>query len=153
MSKLKLGYLLKIVHIKIGQFWLFKICTNNCFISRKISQLAIVLSKGQRNGKVILCLHGEPFWSQSYARLIPYLVRNGYRVIAPDFVGYGRSDKLLDWRAYSLGLHEALISQLIQQLELNHITLVGHNWGFLAGVHVLRKHPGWFDSLGKKIST
>ena len=117
-------------------------------ILRKISKHAIILSKGQRNGKVILCLHGEPFWSQSYARLIPYLVRNGYRVIAPDFIGYGRSDKLLDWRAYSLGLHEALISQLIQQLELNHITLVGHNWGFLAGVHVLRKNPEWFDSLG-----
>ena len=81
--------------------------------------------------KVILCLHGEPFWSQSYSRLIPYLVGKGYRVVAPDFVGFGRSDKLLDWRAYSLGLHEAVIVQLIKQLNLNHITLVGHNWGFL----------------------
>ena len=46
-------------------------------------------------GKVLLCLHGEPFWSQSYRRLIPYLVNSGkYRVIAPDFVGFGRSDKV-----------------------------------------------------------
>ena len=50
---------------------------------------------GHRNGKVLLCLHGEPFWSQSYRKLIPYLVNSGnYRVIAPDFVGFGRSDKV-----------------------------------------------------------
>ena len=49
-------------------------------------------------GKVLLCLHGEPFWSQSYRRLIPYLVNSGkYRVIAPDFVGFGRSDKVIGW--------------------------------------------------------
>ena len=58
-------------------------------------------------GKVLLCLHGEPFWSQSYRRLIPYLVNSGkYRVIAPDFVGFGRSDKVIGWyfmpRHYSL---------------------------------------------------
>ena len=105
--------------------------------------------------KVILCLHGEPFWSQSYSRLIPYLVGNGYRVVAPDFVGFGRSDKLLDWRAYSLGLHEAVIVQLIKQLNLNHITLVGHNWGFLGMKMFLKKIALQFyvSSLSLSLST
>jgi len=107
------------------------------------------VDQGHRNGKVLLCLHGEPFWSQSYRRLIPYLVNSGkYRVIAPDFVGFGRSDKLVDWRAYSLSLHEDTIVQLMKQLNVvENVTLIGHNWGFLAGIHVLRKHPEWFDSL------
>ena len=97
--------------------------------------------------KVILCLHGEPFWSQSYSRLIPYLVGKGYRVVAPDFVGFGRSDKLLDWRAYTLGLHEAVIVQLIKQLNLNHITLVGHNWGFLGMYENVKKIIFFFASI------
>ena len=104
---------------------------------------------GYESDDVILCLHGEPFWSQSYRKLIPYLVKQGYRVIAPDYVGFGRSDKLVDWRAYSLGLHEATLEQLMLALNLpqKRVTLVGHNWGFLAGIHTMRKHPDWFDNL------
>ena len=76
------------------------------------------VDEGAAGQKVLLCLHGEPFWSQSYRRLIPYLVNNhGYRVIAPDFVGFGRSDKLVDWRAYSLALHTETIVQLMRQLN------------------------------------
>jgi hypothetical protein len=70
--------------------------------------------------EVILCLHGEPLWSLSYHKLIPYLVKKGYRVIAPDFVGFGRSDKLVDWKAYTLGLQEDSIVQLLQHLNLPH---------------------------------
>ena len=74
------------------------------------------VDEGQRNGKVLLCLHGEPFWSQSYRRLIPYLNEN-YRIIAPDFIGFGRSDKLVDWRSYDLELHEETIVQLLRHLN------------------------------------
>ena len=66
-------------------------------------------------GKVLLCLHGEPFWSQSYRRLIPYLVNSGkYRVIAPDFVGFGRSDKVCN--RLVLHAHTPLRNELLSQL-------------------------------------
>lgn len=57
------------------------------------------LDEGDRSSReVVVCLHGEPFWSQSFHKLIPYLVAQGYRVIVPDLIGFGRSDKYVDFR-------------------------------------------------------
>lgn len=90
---------------------------NYIYVHYKGQKLRVhYVDAGNPDGKVLLCLHGEPFWSQSWRKLIPYLVKNNYRVIAPDFVGFGRSDKLVDWRAYSLSLHEETIVQLMRQL-------------------------------------
>ena len=69
--------------------------------------------------KVIVCLHGEPFWSQSFHRIIPLLTARGYRVVAPDFVGFGRSDKYVDWRAYTVDLHKETLVQVLKQLGLD----------------------------------
>ena len=69
--------------------------------------------------KVILCLHGEPFWSQSFHRIIPLLTSRGYRVVVPDFVGFGRSDKYVDWRAYTAELHKETIEQVARHLRLD----------------------------------
>ena len=94
----------------------------------------------QKSFQVLLCLHGTPFWSHSYHRLIPLLVRAGYRVVVPDLIGFGRSDKFVDHRKYSVELHKSSVHQLLDDLGLvqRHpgvkLTLVGHNWGALFGL-------------------
>ena len=97
--------------------------------------------------EVILCLHGEPFWSQSFHKVIPLLLRSGYRVLAPDLVGFGRSDKLIDHRSYSVGLHKDTILGLLEHLGLlgerkgPKITILGHNWGALLGGGLIKDGP------------
>ena len=96
--------------------------------------------------EVLVCLHGVPFWSQSYHKLIPHLA-NDYRLIVPDFVGFGRSDRLVDWRDYSVELHKVTVYQLLSQLNLighANLTLVGHNWGALLGMSLMKDRPNLF---------
>ena len=94
--------------------------------------------------QVLLCLHGTPFWSHSYHRLIPLLVGAGYRVIVPDLIGFGRSDKYVDHRKYSVELHKSSTLQLLDHFQLVNrpsgvnLTLVGHNWGALFGLGIAK---------------
>lgn len=102
--------------------------------------------------EILVCLHGEPFWSHSYHKIMPYLTSYGYQVIVPDLVGFGRSDKYVDWRAYDLELHKSALLQLLDQVGIfgkydANITLVGHNWGFLLGATIIKDHPELFDRL------
>lgn len=84
------------------------------------------LDEGQ--GDPILLLHGEPTWSYLYRRMIPELSRH-FRVIAPDYLGFGRSDKPEDLAFYTYDLHTDTIRTFVEGLDLSHITLVGHDWG------------------------
>jgi pimeloyl-ACP methyl ester carboxylesterase len=89
--------------------------------------------------------------------LIPELVSSGFRVVVPDFVGFGKSDKLTDWRTYSLELHKSTVEHLLRHLNLlpdsyhhyhsNNLTLVGHNWGSMLGSSLIKDHPDWFSRL------
>jgi haloalkane dehalogenase len=101
--------------------------------------------------EVIVCLHGEPFWSHSFHKIIPLLTAKGYRVIAPDFVGFGRSDKYVDWKAYTLDLHKETITKVMHHLGLDdgykNTTLLAHNWGLLSGAAVIRDNPDLFHRL------
>src|SRR4051812_34957394 len=76
-----------------------------------------------------LCLHGEPTWSYLYRRMIPALTAPGARVIAPDFVGFGRSDKPEDEALYAFDFHRAFLLSVIEKLDLKNITLVVQDWG------------------------
>lgn len=110
------------------------------------------LKEGSNNSsEVLLCLHGEPFWSQSYHRIIPFFIREGYTIIVPDLIGFGRSEKYTDWRAYDLELHKNTMLQILQRLNLHNtnkkITLIGHNWGFLLGASFMKDHPSLFHRL------
>lgn len=96
------------------------------------------LDEGQ--GKIILCLHGEPSWSFLYRKMIPILSAN-QRVLAMDFVGFGRSDKLTDKADYSFQLHHDTLVGFIEQLALEHITLVVQDWGGLIGLTVATEMP------------
>jgi haloalkane dehalogenase len=97
-------------------------------------------------GEIILCLHGEPTWSYLYRKMIPPLKKN-YRVIAPDFFGFGRSDKFTRIKDYSFYMHYRTLIKFIERAELKDITLVCQDWGGLIGLSVLGKHPELFKRV------
>jgi haloalkane dehalogenase len=98
-------------------------------------------------GETILCLHGEPTWAFLYRKMIPLFVGAGKRVVAPDFIGFGRSDKFTEMENYSFGLHYQTIESFIEKLDLREITLVCHDWGGLIGLTVAAQHPERFSRL------
>lgn len=83
---------------------------------------------------VFLCLHGEPTWSYLYRKMIPVFVAAGHRAVAPDFIGFGRSDKPADESAYTFTFHREMLLRLIERLDLRNITLVCQDWGGLLGL-------------------
>ena len=83
---------------------------------------------------VCLCLHGEPSWSFLYRRMIPVFVARGCRVVAPDFYGFGRSDKPVRDADYSFHFHRNFVLRLVERLDLRRITLVVQDWGGLIGL-------------------
>jgi pimeloyl-ACP methyl ester carboxylesterase len=91
--------------------------------------------KGERT---YLCLHGEPTWSYLYRRMIP---RFAGRVVAPDLVGFGRSDKPQDEALYTFDFHRRFLLDFIRQLGLEHITLVVQDWGGLLGLTLPMEVP------------
>src|SRR4051812_35330616 len=100
---------------------------------------------GPGDGDVVLLMHGEPSWSFLYRRMIPVLTAAGLRVVAPDLVGFGRSDKPVEPAAYSYARHvEWMRRALFDGLELRDVTLVGQDWGGLIGLRLLAEHPDRF---------
>ena len=88
-----------------------------------------------------LCLHGEPTWSYLYRRMIPLFVASGARVVAPDLIGFGRSDKPEDESVYTFDFHRRFLLDFIARLELRHITLVVQDWGGLLGLTLPMELP------------
>jgi haloalkane dehalogenase len=96
-------------------------------------------------GPTVLLLHGEPSWSFLWRKLIPVLLDAGCRVVAPDLIGFGRSDKPTEVEDYTYARHvEWLRSVLLDALDLQDITLVCQDWGGLLGLRLLTEHPGRF---------
>jgi haloalkane dehalogenase len=81
-----------------------------------------------------LCLHGEPTWSYLYRKMIPIFTSAGNRVVAPDFFGFGRSDKPTDEEVYTFDFHRNMLISFIEHLELTNITLVCQDWGGILGL-------------------
>jgi haloalkane dehalogenase len=97
------------------------------------------------SGPVVLLLHGEPSWSFLYRTLIPVLLEAGCRVVAPDLIGFGRSDKPAAIEDYTYARHvEWLRSVLFDALDLTDVTLVGQDWGGLTGLRLVAENPGRF---------
>jgi haloalkane dehalogenase len=101
------------------------------------------LDEGQ--GDPILCLHGEPSWCYLYRKMIPVLARR--RVVAPDLVGFGRSDKPTQKSDYTFALHHDVLSAFIRALDLQRITLVCQDWGGLLGLPLATEMPERFARL------
>lgn len=98
--------------------------------------------------ETIICLHGEPTWSFLYRKMIPRLVSAGYRVIVPDFVGFGKSDKFVDMENYNHEFHMMCLRHLMVELGLeNNVTLVCQDWGGLVGLSVVKETPDVFSNL------
>lgn len=99
---------------------------------------------GPRDAPVVLCLHGEPSWSYLYRHMIPVLVEAGLRVVAPDLVGFGRSDKPANRADYSYERHVAWTWSAVGGIGLTDITLVCQDWGGLIGLRLVAEHPELF---------
>jgi haloalkane dehalogenase len=90
---------------------------------------------GSRNARrTFLCLHGEPDWSYLYRKMIPEFLESGARIIAPDFFGFGRSDKPTRVEDYGFHFHRDFLLRLIERLDLRDITLVVADWGGVIGL-------------------
>jgi haloalkane dehalogenase len=97
-------------------------------------------------GQVILCLHGEPSWSYLYRKMIPILAKN-HRVLAMDFIGFGRSDKFTERGEYSFQMHHDTIVHFLRAMKLEQTTLVVQDWGGLLGLTVASEMPELFARL------
>jgi haloalkane dehalogenase len=84
--------------------------------------------------KVFLCLHGQPSWSYLYRKMLPVFVAAGHRVVAPDLIGFGKSDKPSEDAVYTFDFHRDMLVRLIESLDLNNIVLVVQDWGGLLGL-------------------
>jgi len=91
------------------------------------------VDEGPADAQPIILLHGEPTWSYLYRKMIPGLVAAGHRVIAPDQIGFGRSDKPTQQSDYSVARHIGWVRQAIQQLDVHDATFFGQDWGSLIG--------------------
>jgi haloalkane dehalogenase len=103
---------------------------------------------GPADADPVLMLHGEPSWSFLYRKMIPVLVAAGHRVICPDLVGFGRSDKPTRIEDYSYARLVEWVRELaFDVLDLQRVTLVGQDWGGLIGLRLAAEHPERFSKL------
>lgn len=106
------------------------------------------VDEGRRDAAPVLLLHGEPSWSYLYRKMIPVLVSAGNRCVAPDLVGFGRSDKPVERGDYTYARHvEWLRELLFDHLDLRGITLVCQDWGGLTGLRLVAEHEERFDRV------
>ena len=103
------------------------------------------LDEGPTGGQVVLLMHGEPSWSYLYRHMIPVITGAGHRVVAPDLVGFGRSDKPAARTDYTFARHvEWMRALLFDALGLSAVTLVGQDWGGIIGLRLVGEHPERF---------
>ncbi len=105
------------------------------------------VDEGPRDGPVVLLMHGEPAWSFLYRKMIPVFVNAGCRVVAPDLVGFGRSDKPARAADYSYAHHVAWMAHWLQAMDLQGVTLFCQDWGSLIGLRLAAHMPNRFARI------
>ena len=105
------------------------------------------LDEGPRDAAPVLMLHGEPTWSYLYRHMIPRVAAQGLRVLAPDMIGFGKSDKPVERSAHSFEAQVGWIRQWIEALDLRGITLVCQDWGSLIGLRLAAEMPDRFARI------
>ncbi len=105
------------------------------------------LDEGPADADPILMMHGEPSWCYLYRKMIPIVVAAGHRVIAPDLIGFGRSDKPSQRSDYSYQRHVDWMQSVLDQLALDRITLVCQDWGGLIGLRLAAENPDRFARI------
>lgn len=96
---------------------------------------------------LVLLMHGEPSWCYLYRKMIPILVAAGHRVIAPDLIGFGRSDKLAAREDYSYQFHVDTMTAFVESLDLQNVTFFGQDWGGLIGLRIVAENPDRFARI------
>lgn len=105
------------------------------------------VDEGPRDAPVVLMMHGEPSWSYLYRHMIGPVADAGFRVLAPDLIGFGKSDKPAAKSDYSYARHVAWMRSWIEQLDLRRITLVCQDWGSLVGLRLVAEMPERFSGV------
>ena len=105
------------------------------------------IDEGPKDTEVVLLMHGEPSWSFLYRHMIPIIVEAGYRVVAPDLVGFGRSDKPTEKEDHTYAKHINWITKFVTSLDLKRITLFGQDWGALIGLRVAIENQERFSRI------
>ena len=105
------------------------------------------VDEGPADASPVLLLHGEPSWSYLYRKMIPPLVDAGHRCIAPDLIGFGKSDKPTEQGDYSYAGHVDWMRAFVETLDLRDITLFGQDWGSLIGLRVAAENPDRFANI------
>ncbi len=105
------------------------------------------LDEGPKSGPAILLMHGEPLWAFLYRKMIPGLVKAGHRVIVPDLMGLGRSDKPVDRAAYTYQAHIDWMEALLKAVKLKQTALFCQDWGGLIGLRLVTNNPERFTKV------
>ncbi|NIL95083.1 MAG: alpha/beta fold hydrolase [Woeseiaceae bacterium] len=105
------------------------------------------VDEGPGDAAPVLLVHGEPSWSYLYRKMIPLLAAAGHRVIAPDLIGFGRSDKPSEISDYTYQRHVDWMTQFVTDLDLRDITLFGQDWGSLIGLRVAAENADRFARI------
>ena len=105
------------------------------------------IDEGPRDGHTILCLHGQASWSYFYRRMIPILVGQGFRVIVPDFIGFGRSDKLVSDTDYSYQVHIDWLKSFLLEMGMKNVTAFLFDWGGHFGLRIAVDNPEIFNRI------
>lgn len=105
------------------------------------------LDEGPKDGPLVLCMHGQPVWSYLYRKMIPYLTKAGCRVIAPDLVGYGKSDKPAAREDYTYERQVKWMGDWLETNDFKNITFFGQDWGGLIGLRLVVNHSDRYDRV------
>lgn len=123
----------------------YPFAANYCEIAQGLRMHYV--DEGPRDGKPVLMLHGEPTWSYLYRHMIPLVANAGLRVLAPDLIGFGKSDKPAERGDYSYAGQVAWVKQWMEHLNLTDITLVCQDWGSLIGLRLAAENPQRFARI------
>jgi len=105
------------------------------------------VDEGSRDAAPVLLMHGEPSWSYLYRKMIPILTAGGHRCVAPDLVGFGRSDKPVRREDYTYQHHVDWMRGVLERLDLRAVTLVCQDWGGLIGLRLAAEHADRFARI------
>jgi haloalkane dehalogenase len=105
------------------------------------------VDEGPADAQPVLLMHGEPTWSYLYRKMIPVIIDAGYRAIAPDLVGFGRSDKPAHKREYTYQRHVDWMQSWLDTMHLQRVTLVCQDWGGLIGLRLVAQNPDQFSRV------
>ncbi len=105
------------------------------------------VDEGPRDAPVVLCLHGQGSWSYIYRHVIPKITAAGLRAVAPDYIGFGKSDKLASEEDYTFKAHVEWIKTFVREMQFDDVTPIMFDWGGFFGLRVMAEEPDLFDRV------